>query len=237
MNDTAPSSPSIPPPSPKPSSTPRKTVLLGSVGILFLTILVYAISRPVEKFGPAAPATGQQQGGLPHNHPVVPDSVAQSDAFKGRAQRIELIKALLEEESTHDVKLYLELGNLLLAHGDETGQVDMYVEGGLAYQMYLAENPADPDARTSLAYALYKSGQVDESVAELRRVQDENPRHQSSSFNLALVYMHLNRRDSVIHFLRHTADIDSTTHPGQAAIMALKEHDSIHSDGNGSVAD
>lgn len=238
MNDTAPSSPSIPPSSPKPSSTPRKTVLLGSVGILFLTILVYAISRPEEKFGPAVPASGQQHGGgMPENHPVVPSEGEQSDAFKARAQRIELLKAQLEGEGAHEAALHLELGNLLYDQAHETGNQGLFMEASVTYELYLAEKPNDHDARTDYAFTLFQTGRLDRAIEELRRVQSENPRHQHSSFNLALMYMEKNIPDSVIHYMRHTAAIDSTTQPGRTAIQALQGYDSTHGDRRGSVAD
>ncbi|MCB0712764.1 MAG: tetratricopeptide repeat protein [Ignavibacteriae bacterium] len=196
----------------------RSYVIAGILCFVFAG-LVYVVAQPEEKMGPPQGAAGE----LPTDHPEMGGSGGQPD-LEAAVQQLRS----MAESSPNDPVVHLNLANALYDLGQSQKSAEPFVEALTHYQIFLQAHPEDQNARTDMAYALYRSGNVDEAIAQLYQVQKINPKHQNSAFNLALMYKEKDKPDSVLAYMKRVAKIDSTTGPGKAAQQILNEYLHAH---------
>lgn len=219
---------SPPRPNGKEGGSPTMTYTAAGIACFIFACAVYIMAKPVEKTGPPRPGPEQGvAGALPQGHPDTAHNHAPPVTVEQLEANLEMLR---EAEKAHadDPILYLTKANLLYDYAQMTNSKERFAESLESYRKYLEFRPDDIDARTDMAYTLYRTGQLDASIEELRRVQGQDPRHQQSAYNLTQMYREKDRPDSVLFYLKRTADIDPTTNAGRAAVAALNAYKGAH---------
>lgn len=196
---------------------------ISAIGTLALAVLVFFIARPVERTsvplpdGSTASTAADPHAG--HDHPPGehPDLSAELDRLR-----------LAVREGTAEPPEYLLLGNLLYDQANRTRNNELFAEAAIAYEAYLEQDPANPDAGTDYAYTLYRTGRLDDAISRLRAIREQHPEHQNSAWNLTIMYKDRDQPDSVLHYLRTTVEIDSTTQVGAQAAEVLRAYSEAH---------
>ncbi len=190
------------------------------LGALVVALVIFIFATPEEKTGPPEQATMQPgqpgQGGLPPGHPPT-GSTGPSE------QQIALEKELNQQlnEKPDDDELRLRYANLLYDMGRHDQAVSHYLK-------YLKNNPDDADARTDMAYSMFKTDDVQEAINELHHVLHKEPGHQPAVYNLSIMHMNLDNPDSVLYYLGRVAEIDPNSTMGQNAKAILDEYNKSH---------
>lgn len=217
-----------PRPNGKEGGSPTMTYTAAGIICFIFACAVYIMAKPVEKTGPPRPGPEQGVAGtLPQGHPDTAHSHAPAVTVEQLEAHLEMLRGA-EKAHADDPILYLEMANTLYDYAEMTNSKDRFAESLESYRKYLESQPDDVNARTDMAYTLFRTGQVDGAIAELRRVQGQDPRHQQSAFNLARMYKERDQADSVLFYLKRTADIDSTTNAGRTAVAALNAYKGAH---------
>jgi tetratricopeptide (TPR) repeat protein len=206
------------------SSAGRQYAISGIV-TLVLAFAVYVVAKPEEVKGP--PQTEKQQAGLPNNHPDVDSPAMREAGVQQLAQQVEIFRAE-NARRPDDPLTILGLANALYDLAQANGDVTTFDEASGLYERYLATHEDDPNARTDYAYTLYKTGNVDRAIDELRQVRAAHPDHQHSAFNLGIMFKEKDLPDSVLAYMRITAEIDPTTQAGKAASEVLRAYNESH---------
>lgn len=217
-----------PRPNGKEDDSPTMTYTAAGIICFIFACAVYIMAKPVEKTGPPRPGPEQGvAGALPQGHPDTAHNHAPPVTVEQLEAQLEMLR---EAEKAHadDPILYLTKANLLYDLAMMTKNNERFGESLGSYRRYLELRPDDGDARTDMAYTLYRTGQLDEAIAELRMVQKQNPQHQQSAFNLTHMYREKDQADSVLFYLKRTAEIDSTTKAGRMAVAALNAYKDAH---------
>jgi predicted nucleic acid-binding Zn ribbon protein len=236
---------------PSNGSTTRLYLITG-VAIAAIALVVYLLAAPKEHAGPpeqqpASAGNAQQNGALPPGHPPTGGQASTAEQEKTIAD----LKAALANNPGDSVA-QLKLANVLYDAGRHSDAV-------AAYRDYLKVHPDNGDARTDMAYSLYQTGDIDGSIAELKRVVESNGQHQTAGLNLAMMYVeklsrsigesrkrdstsgasspaHLQDslrmsgyRDSLFLWLNRVVAVDSTTPQGQRATQILAALKDAHS--------
>lgn len=199
------------------------TYVMATILCFFLAFFVFIIAKPEEKTGPPQQEQQAQSAMLPQGHPDTASAAVVT-------QIEERVATLREAEKAHadDPALQLELANALYDLANAKRNTETFGEALESYQKYLALNPNDLDARTDMAFTLFRTGKIDEAIAELYKVQAVNPKHQNSAFNLAVMYKEKNQPDSVLAYIERTAAIDSTTKAGRNAQEVINSYRNAH---------
>lgn len=221
-------------PTPKrklPESSSTATYTTAAIVCFLLAFVVFIIAKPTEKTGP--PQEQQAQGAaLPQGHPdTAHDHDHERPSPEGIIKQLEESLATLREaEKVHpdDPLLRLEMANVLYDLAQAKDDQATFREALASYRQYLEIKPEDVNARTDMAYTLYRTGKLDDAMAELYAVQKANPNHQQSAFNMALMFKEKDQPDSLMVYLRRTAEIDSTTNAGRAALEILGAYREAH---------
>lgn len=215
-----------PQPNGKEGGSPTMTYTAAGIICFIFACAVYIMAKPVEKTGPPRQAEGAA-GALPQGHPDTTHNHAPEVTVEQLEAHLEMLRGA-EKAHADDPILYLEMANTLYDYAEMTNSKERFAESLESYRRYLEFQPDDVNARTDMAYTLFRTGQIDEAITELRRVQGQDPRHQQSAFNLARMYKEKDQADSVLFYLKRTADIDSTTNAGRTAVMALNTYKGAH---------
>ena len=211
-------------------STKGRQVRSYAIAAIFCFVLagaVYILAQPEERKGPpqGQPQEQAEAGNMPPDHPQVGgQQEMQRPDLQQRLQQLQTeVEANPEEPAAR-----LQLANILYDLGQQEKNPERFVEAISHYQTYLESKPDDPNARTDMAYSYYRTGNLEEAITQLYQVQKAYPDHQSSAFNLALMYKEKDQPDSVLAYMARVAEIDSTTGPGQAALEILRAYRDAH---------
>lgn len=194
--------------------------VLAALGCFLLAGTIWAVAQPEERTGPPVAAGGASAatpGADPHRHDDHEELHARIDALR---QAVATAEASPED--------HLLLANLLYDDGIRDRNPEAFAEASDLYATYLAVEPENPDARTDYAFTLFQTGRLEQAIAELLRVQRQNPQHQNSAFNLAVMYKERDLPDSVLYYMERTVAIDSTTRTGEAALEVLRAYSGAH---------
>lgn len=85
----------------------------------------------------------------------------------------------------------LNLGNWYEDHGDWPHAI-------ANYSLAIADGTDDPDIRTDLGVAYYRSGQPKKALEQYRNAQKQNPAHENSLFNQGAAYAQLGQASHAI---------------------------------------
>lgn len=203
-----------------------RAYVIAAIVCFVMASAVYLSAQPEEKTSPPRDevAQGANQNGLPEGHPQTANGRPPVEALE---QKIEDMKQLLQA-APDDPGTLLALANTLYDLGQMTNNMTKFAEALTYYQEYLKSTPSDLDARTDMAYTLYRTGNVEGSIKELRSVIEADPRHQHAAFNLGLMYKEKDKPDSVLAYMAMTARIDSTTNAGKSALQVLEAYRESH---------
>lgn len=205
----------------KNSESNTLTYVIAAIGCFALACAVFIFSMPEERTGP--PQESAADGALPQGHP---DTTMGSVIAQITAHVQELRQAVTDNPD--DGALRLGLANALYDLGQNAGDGASFREAVEHYGRYLETTPDDPNARTDMAYALFRTGDLDGAIGELYAVRKNHPDHQQSAFNLGLMYKEKDKPDSVLAYMEITARIDSTTNAGRAAMQVLRAYRGAH---------
>ena len=202
-----------------PTGSPMRLYVIAALGCFILAGIIWGVSQPEERTGPPVEQQPAAAGG-PVESPHGQDDPALSD-------KIDELRGSVSsgEASTDDILL---LANLLYDQGARTSSTEPFAEASVLYEQYLLAEPENPDARTDYAFTLFQIGEIDNAIEQLLRIRREHPDHQNSAFNLAIMYKEKDMPDSVLYYMGVTADIDSTTRSGQAALEVLQAYSGAH---------
>lgn len=86
-------------------------------------------------------------------------------------------------------KYYYDLTSQARLQNDASSELRWSQPGIRYYQRYLEQVPNDIDSRADYATLLFYGGQTDESIQEIGKVLEEQPKHINANFNLGIVLM------------------------------------------------
>jgi tetratricopeptide (TPR) repeat protein len=159
-------------------------MIFAVAGVLFGFVLGYMVANASSGGGPPArlaagpgPAAGSSAGVAP---PAGPPAAAASSARLDPAE-VRTLTALAEREKKN-LNVRLELGQLLLEHGQAADAVRWYREA-------LALDPGLNAVRVDLAAGLIRAGQYDAALAELDSALKADPANKGALFNKGLALM------------------------------------------------
>jgi tetratricopeptide (TPR) repeat protein len=181
--------------------------------------LIWGVSQPEERTGPPVEQQPGAAGG-----PVESPHGQNDPALR---EKIDELRTSVSNGTGSNEDLLL-LANLLYDQGARTASAEPFAEASVLYEQYLLDDPENPDARTDYAFTLSRIGEVDNAIDQLHRVRNSHPEHQNSAFNLAIMYKEKDMPDSVLYFMGVTAEIDSTTRTGKAALEVLQAYSGAH---------
>jgi cytochrome c-type biogenesis protein CcmH/NrfG len=133
---------------------------------------------------------------------------------------------LAVRENPGDPGALLRLANVLHDNGEFTRAIE-------TYRKYLSKDPGNPDARTDMGicyFELAKSGQgnIEENykraLEEMERAFKANPNHQSSAFNLGIVYLNKGDLEKSNRWLKQAVAINEHSELGHRAQTLLSQH-------------
>ncbi len=196
-----------------PSPAKNKTFLVAA-GAVIVVVAVIAITQMLVKEKPkgAAPDTATQTEGTQQGQ--------QADMPRGPSpEQLQLITQLKSQVASNpsDTTSLLQLANTLY-------DVDNAKEAIPYYVKYLDVSPKNVDARVDYAYCLFRSGDNDKAIAEIKSAIKQNPKHQAAYFNLGIVYLSLGNMEEGAANLRKCIEIDSTSRAGRQASMLMTNH-------------
>jgi len=84
---------------------------------------------------------------------------------------------------------WIQLGNLLF----DAGRFDEALE---PYKTALDQMPENNDVRTDYAVSFFNVGRSQEAIKELERVVQSDPRHITALYNLGVIYLHTDQKES-----------------------------------------
>lgn len=203
-----------------------RAYVIAAIVCFVMASAVYLGAQPEEKTSPPRNETAQgaAQNGLPEGHPQTANGRPPVEALQ---QRIQDMKQVLQA-APDDPGTLLTLANTLYDLGQMSNNTENFAEAQTYYQAYLKLTPSDLDARTDMAYTMYRTGNVNGSIKELRTVIESDPRHQHAAFNLGLMYKEKDKPDSVLAYMALTARIDSTSNAGKSALQVLQAYQESH---------
>ena len=205
---------------------------LAALACFFLAAVLYIVAKPVERTGPPVEERGVAPGDPHEGH----DHTGHEHSGSAFAKELEELRGRVAsgEAGADEV---LALANILYDQGARSGSpgseqgeaaTSYFAESSELYALYLERVPENNDARTDYAYTLYRTGKLDRAIDELDQVRAADATHQNSAFNLAMMYVQKDRPDSVLHYLKITAALDSTTSAGRNALKALQTYTEAH---------
>lgn len=213
------------------NSTPNSVSYVFAAVICFvLASAVYLIALPTENTSPPTP---EPTSGLPEGHPTPSGNPAASGSdvpapgLEQLETRMKDLETSLANNPDNDQNR-LALANALYDHGQIGGSMESFRRAQELYTEFLEKNPNDAGARTDRAYTIYRMGDLQGAITELQKVRAIDPKHQQATFNLGIMFKELDQPDSVLHYMAVTAEIDSTSRVGQAALQVLGAYQESH---------
>jgi len=202
-----------------PTGSPTRLYVIAALGCFILAGIIWGVSQPEERTGPPVEQRPPSSGG-----PVESPHGQDDPALSAKIDELR-VSVGSGNASTDDILL---LANLLYDQGARTSSAEPFAEASVLYEQYLLADPENPDARTDYAFTLFRIGEIDRAIEQLLRIRRSHPDHQNSAFNLAIMYKEKDMPDSVLHYMGITAEIDSTTRTGQAALEVLRAYSGAH---------
>lgn len=93
---------------------------------------------------------------------------------------------------------YEDRGSQSQAAGDDTGASASYAKSIANYLLAIASGLDNPDIRTDLGVAYYKSGDPKKALTEYQYAQKQNPQHENSLFNQGAAYAVLGQSSNAV---------------------------------------
>jgi tetratricopeptide (TPR) repeat protein len=157
----------------------RDPMIFSVAGLLFGFVLGYMVANagrgaPAPRVANAAAAEAPAPPGAPAAPPAAgpgPLDPSEVRALAALAQR---------EEKNLTVRV--ELGNLLMDHGQDGEAVRWYREA-------LAIDPSQIDVRVDLGACLVRLGKHEEALAEFDQAIQQNPAHKKAAYNKGVALM------------------------------------------------
>ncbi len=211
-----------------PNATPRKAeqrpavkkktdpthIAVGIVAVLSLGYFVYSeVTRP-----------------FPDNTKAQAPPAQAPDMDHTDEEEITRLEQLVDAHQ-HDTLMVLELANRL--HDAGLKQPRYLPRAINAYTRYLALQPSDPDARVDRSICYFEMGRLDSSrsseyfqkaIAEMEDVFKSHPTHQSSAFNLGIVYLFAGDMKRSTQWFLTTVQMNPESDLGKRADNLLKQH-------------
>ncbi len=194
---------------PAPAGAMRNKTIMVAVGVIVVIVAGIAILTNALRDTP--PATNPKQ-------PMTAEAPKQEQKMLSQDQlnAIEQFKKAVAE-NPNDTLALLHLANTLY-------DVENFREAIPYYASYLKVNGTNPDVRVDYAYCLFRSGDNDKAVEEIKKAIKINPKHQTAFFNLAIIYFTMNQMEEGTTWLQKCIDVDSTSRVGQEAKNLLSNH-------------
>lgn len=217
------------------SSSPRMPLrnwLYAVTATVLLALLIYVVSTPEEGKGPPTTESSASEQGVPPGHPDVgggteqmtPEQKRQAEEMQKRLmEQSKSLRSALDANPAND-SLRLQLANVYYDLGEFREALPLYRE-------YLKNHPNEPDVQTDLAFVMANLEDVDGAIVVLTKVIEDNPRHITSAYNLALMYVAKRNTDSTTLWLKRVIAIDSTSPQGVKAAQILEALSSAHEGG------
>jgi predicted Zn-dependent protease len=165
----------------------KEPMVYAVAGIVFGFVLGYMAAglgdgdhpRPAPPPGAVVGASDAglagRAAGPEHNHPTTPPDPNEVRALESLATR---------EKS--NVQARIELGNLLMDHGEYDGAARWYREA-------LALAPDNNDVRVDLGACLVSAGKAGDALAEFDRALARDPAHKKAAYNKGIALMQSGR--------------------------------------------
>jgi tetratricopeptide (TPR) repeat protein len=160
----------------------REPWIFAIFGVLFGFVLGYMVAG--SRHDAAVPArVAAMPPGLP-NAPApaaVGAAPAPTESPKLDPAEVRALTSLAEKEA-QNLSVRVELGNLLMDHGQEA-------EAARWYREALAIDPTQTDVRVDLGACLVRAGQYTEALAAFDEALKRNPGHKKALFNKGVAFM------------------------------------------------
>lgn len=160
-------------------------MVFSAAGVVFGFVLGYMVANA----GRDAPLPASAMpASLRSEAPAGASAGAPAAAAPGGAQNAALdpaeVRALtsLAEKEKKNLAVRVELGNLLMDHGQEADAVRWYREA-------LALDPTQNDVRVDMGACLVRSGKSAEAITEFDDVLKRDPAHKKALFNKGVAFM------------------------------------------------
>lgn len=108
----------------------------------------------------------------------------------------------------------------LIFLGNANYDITRFEEASQYYRRLLDLDPANVHVRTDLATSLYNLGKKEEALAEIQKVLDYNPDHETALFNLGIVLLEIkNDKQGAIRAWEHLL----SKHPDSPLVGSVRE--------------
>lgn len=156
----------------------------AALGILAVAVAVFAAAIYLTLFSPFA--AGSRTSGLSD----MPSEFVEQLSVEQQQQLTYLFRL---EADPNDIETRTSLATVYDSLSQENS---IYLPFAVKHwELVVKEAPKDTDARTDLATAYFRSGQVDLAIREVRQVLAANPEHLNANFNLAIFLMNTEPKD------------------------------------------
>jgi tetratricopeptide (TPR) repeat protein len=125
-------------------------------------------------------------------------------------------KSAYEASGRKDQKLLLKAANLY----DDAQEFQAAAE---LYEMFLAQQPKNTDARVDYAICLLRLNKPQDGVAQMRQAVEDNPKHQKANLNLGILYGQIGRIDEARNLWKTAQAIDPSNEAGKKAAELLEQ--------------
>ena len=186
-----------------------KTIMVA-IGVV--VVIVAGIAILTTSLRDTPPAANPTQPNMGADAPKVNPKILSQDQMNA----IEAFKKAVAENPA-DTLAMLHLANTLY-------DVENFKEATPYYAMYLKINPKNADVRVDYAYCLFRSGDNDNAIAEIKNAIKLAPKHQTAYFNLAIIYFTTSQMEEGTTWLQKCIEIDSSSRVGQEAKNLLSNH-------------
>lgn len=193
-----------------PANKMQSKTIMVALGVIVVIVAGIAILTNALRDTP--PATNPKQPVMTGEAPKQEPKMLSQDQMNA----IEAFKKSVAE-NPNDTLALLHLANTLY-------DVENFREAIPYYASYLKINGTNPDVRVDYAYCLFRGGENEKAVEEIKKAIKINPKHQTAFFNLAIIYFTMNQMEEGTTWLQKCIDVDSTSRVGQEAKNLLSNH-------------
>lgn len=175
------------------------------IGVLAVMSVAYFVFRdqpaPPQAVPQSRPAAGQEA--MPPDHPPI-------DGMSGTQGMVAL------DSLPQDFNSLVTFGN----NNMDQGNLAVAAE---SYRRALALDSTQVDVRVDYGACLHGMGIDDRAIAEFRKALKFAPRHSIAHFNLGIVFMDIQQKDSAAVYFRKYLEIEPDGRAAASASQLLKE--------------
>ncbi len=187
------------------------------LGILAVSLAVFAAILIIAFYGPGRPASGQTS------------TPAEFKDLLSVAQRQALDNLTTLQSNPNDQGALRSMGDFYYDLREQSNNVRYALQAITYYERYLKLQPDDPNVRTDLAVECFYAGQTDQAITQTAQVVSRNPNHLQANYWLGIFYWQTQRHDfaAAATQMEHVINLtksDANQHAlNQQATLALEQ--------------